>query len=251
MWSSGRGSGSRSGCERDPERERRVRADDARKRGARRWTNRGMSSPTSFNRRETEEYDRRSASFSSARSSYARSSSSSDAGFLPVKREWSDDEEEPEEPKEPALLGRRGVVGPDDYAADFDAVAAAIAERSVREEAEPGATPRSSKPSSGSRRSPPTRRQRSDATSARSRRRRGVDGSNGNDEHVGDLDFDLDISYDEYQQETLDRHWEVMAKTFRSEGEAYMFYNQYAKDRGFSIRRDLKFLEKISKKFYA
>ncbi|KAE8795650.1 hypothetical protein D1007_29545 [Hordeum vulgare] len=46
----------------------------------------------------------------------------------------------------------------------------------------------------------------------------GVDGSNGNDEHVGDLDFDLDISYDEYQQETLDRHWEVMAKTFRSEG---------------------------------
>ncbi|KAE8783416.1 putative LRR receptor-like serine/threonine-protein kinase [Hordeum vulgare] len=54
----------------------------------------------------------------------------------------------------------------------------------------------------------------------------GVDGSNGNDEHVSDLDFDLDISYDEYQQETLDMHWEVMAKTFMSEGEAYMFYNQ-------------------------
>ncbi|KAE8788633.1 putative LRR receptor-like serine/threonine-protein kinase [Hordeum vulgare] len=72
------------------------------------------------------------------------------------------------------------------------------------------------------------------------RRTGGVDGSNGNDEHVGYLDFDLDISYDEYQQETLDRHWEVMAKTLRSEGEAYMFYNQYAKDRGFSIRRDLK-----------
>ncbi|KAE8781632.1 putative LRR receptor-like serine/threonine-protein kinase [Hordeum vulgare] len=68
----------------------------------------------------------------------------------------------------------------------------------------------------------------------------GVDGSNGNDERVGDLDFDLDIGYDEYQQETLNRHWEVMAKTFRSEGEAYMFYTQYTKDRGFSIRRDLK-----------
>ncbi|KAE8786210.1 putative LRR receptor-like serine/threonine-protein kinase [Hordeum vulgare] len=66
---------------------------------------------------------------------------------------------------------------------------------------------------------------------------RGVDGPNENDEDVGDLEFDLDIGYDEYQQETLDRHWEVMAKTFRSEGEAYMFYNQYAKDRGFSIRR--------------
>ncbi|KAE8766486.1 putative LRR receptor-like serine/threonine-protein kinase [Hordeum vulgare] len=59
----------------------------------------------------------------------------------------------------------------------------------------------------------------------------GVDGPNGNDEHVGDLEFDLDIGCDEYQQETLDRHWEVMAKTFRSEGEGYMFYNQYTKDR--------------------
>ncbi|KAE8813825.1 hypothetical protein D1007_09017 [Hordeum vulgare] len=76
----------------------------------------------------------------------------------------------------------------------------------------------------------------------------GVDGPNGNDEHVGDLDFDLDIGYDEYQQETLDRHWEVMVKTFRSEGEAYMFYNQYAKDRGFSIRRDLKRFGKGSQK---
>ena len=148
MWSSGRGSGSRSGRERDPERERRVRSDGARKRGARKWTNHGMSPPASFNRRETEEYDRRRASFSSARSSYAGSSSSSAAGFLPAKREWSDEEEEPEppapfafvpvkeEPEEPAPLGRRGVVGPEDYVADFDAVAAAIAERSVREEEE-------------------------------------------------------------------------------------------------------------------
>ncbi|KAE8800989.1 CDPK-related protein kinase [Hordeum vulgare] len=89
MWSSGRDPGSRSDRERDPGRERRVRADDARKRGARRWTNRGMSPPASFNHRETEEYDRRSASFSFARSSYAGSSSSSGVGFVPVKREWS------------------------------------------------------------------------------------------------------------------------------------------------------------------
>ncbi|KAE8792020.1 CDPK-related protein kinase [Hordeum vulgare] len=85
MWSSGRGSDSRYGRERDPESERRVRADGTRKRGARRWTNRGMSPPASFNHRETEEYDRRSVSFSSARSSYAGSSSSLGAGFLPVK----------------------------------------------------------------------------------------------------------------------------------------------------------------------
>ncbi|KAI4970832.1 hypothetical protein ZWY2020_001746 [Hordeum vulgare] len=107
-----------------------------------------MSPPASFNRRDTEEYDRRSASFSSARSSYVGSSSSSGVGFLPVKREWSEDEEDPkepapfafvpvkEEPEEPASLGLRGVVGPEDYVGDFDVVAAAIAERSLREEAE-------------------------------------------------------------------------------------------------------------------
>ncbi|KAE8775176.1 CDPK-related protein kinase [Hordeum vulgare] len=98
MWSFGRSSDSRSDRERDPERERLVRTDVARKRDARRWTDRRMSPPASFNRRETEEYDRRSTSFSSARSSYAGSSSSSGVGFLPVKREWWDDEEEPEEP---------------------------------------------------------------------------------------------------------------------------------------------------------
>ncbi|KAE8769627.1 CDPK-related protein kinase [Hordeum vulgare] len=139
MWSSGRGSGSRSGGGSAPERERHVRSDAARKRGARRWTNRGISPPASFRQSETEEYDQRRASFSS---SYAGSSSSSGAGLLPMKREWSEGEEEPEErtvkeePEEPASLGHRGVVGPKDYVVDIDAVGAAIAERSVREEAE-------------------------------------------------------------------------------------------------------------------
>ncbi|KAE8809033.1 CDPK-related protein kinase [Hordeum vulgare] len=64
-----------------------------------------------------------------------------------MKRQWS---EEPEEPKgsedveeelvpvkeEPEELGRRGVVGPEDFVADVDVVATAIADRSVREEAE-------------------------------------------------------------------------------------------------------------------
>ncbi|KAE8781650.1 CDPK-related protein kinase [Hordeum vulgare] len=122
MWSSGRDSGSRSGGGSDPERERR---------GARRWTNRGMSPPASFLVRETEEYDRRHGS------SYADSSSSSCARPLPVKREWS---EEPEDvvavEEEPEELGCRGVVGPEDFVADVNAVAAAIAERSLHEEAE-------------------------------------------------------------------------------------------------------------------
>ncbi|VAH27925.1 unnamed protein product [Triticum turgidum subsp. durum] len=147
MWSSGRGSGSRSGGGSDPERERRVRSDDARKRGAGKWTNRGLSPPPCFHVRETDNYDRRhgrtpssaAGSSSAARSSYAGRSSSSGAGLLPVKREWS---KEPEDfefvliKEEPEELGRREVVGPEDFVADVDVVAAAIAERSVREEAE-------------------------------------------------------------------------------------------------------------------
>ncbi|KAE8793081.1 CDPK-related protein kinase [Hordeum vulgare] len=152
MWGriciSGRGSDSRSDGGNDPERERRVRSDAARKRGAKRWTNRGLSPPPSFLVRETEEYDRRhgrtpssaAGSSSAARAhSYAGSSSSSGACLLPVKKQWS---EEPEDvdfvpvKEETEELGRRGVVGPEDFVADVDAVEAAIAESSVHEEAE-------------------------------------------------------------------------------------------------------------------
>ncbi|XP_073363086.1 protein FAR1-RELATED SEQUENCE 5-like, partial [Aegilops tauschii subsp. strangulata] len=65
-----------------------------------------------------------------------------------------------------------------------------------------------------------------------------VDGPSGKDEHVGDDMFNFDTGFDEYQQESLDRHWKVMRKTFRSLGEAYIFYNQYAYERGFSVRKD-------------
>ncbi|KAE8773147.1 CDPK-related protein kinase [Hordeum vulgare] len=96
-----------------------------------------MSPPASFLVRETEEYDRRHGSSSAAGSSYVGSSSSSGARPLPVKRQWS---EEPEDvvvvKEEPEELGRRGVVGPEDFVADVDAVAAAIAEPSLHEEAE-------------------------------------------------------------------------------------------------------------------
>ncbi|KAE8818464.1 ABC transporter B family member 25 [Hordeum vulgare] len=133
MWSSGHGSGSRSGGGSDPDRERRVRSNAARKRGARRWTNRGMSPLASFLVREMEEYNRRHGSSSAAGSSYAGSSSSSGARPLPVKRQWSEEPEDVIAVKEE--LGRRGVVGPEDFVADVDVVASAIAERSLHEEA--------------------------------------------------------------------------------------------------------------------
>ncbi|KAE8791687.1 CDPK-related protein kinase [Hordeum vulgare] len=136
MWSSGRGSGSRSGDGSDPERERRVRLDAARKRGVRKWTNHGMSPPASFLVRETEEYDHWHVAVGS---SYAGSSSSSTCLFR-VKRQWSEEPEEPEDvvavKQEPEELGRRGVVGPEDFVADVDAVATAIAELSLHEKAE-------------------------------------------------------------------------------------------------------------------
>ena len=139
MWSSGRGGAL--------EREGPVRSDGARKRAARKWSNKGLEPPPTLLRHETEEYDRRhghapssaAGSSSAARSSHAASSSSSGASLLPVKREWSEEPEEIEVvavKQEPEEIERRGVVGPEDFVADVDAVAAAIAERSLREEAE-------------------------------------------------------------------------------------------------------------------
>ncbi|KAE8769984.1 CDPK-related protein kinase [Hordeum vulgare] len=133
MWSSGRDSGSRSDDGSDLQRKRRVRSDAARKREARRWTNCGMSPPASFCVCETEEYDRRQV----AAGSSSATGSSSSAPLLPVKRQWS---EEPEDvvavKEEPEELGRRRVVGPEDFVVDVEAVAAAIAKRSLHEEAE-------------------------------------------------------------------------------------------------------------------
>ncbi|XP_073362989.1 protein FAR1-RELATED SEQUENCE 5-like [Aegilops tauschii subsp. strangulata] len=77
-----------------------------------------------------------------------------------------------------------------------------------------------------------------DASRSGSASQGGVDGPSGNDEHNDDDQFDLDMGYDEYQQESLDGHWEVMAKTFRSLDEVYTFYNKHARERGFSIRKD-------------
>ncbi|KAE8812789.1 CDPK-related protein kinase [Hordeum vulgare] len=97
-----------------------------------------MEPPASFRRSEAEEYDclhgSSAAASSSEARSYAGSSSSSGSRLFPVKREWS---EEPEDgaivpvKEEPEELGRRGVIGPEDFVADVDAVAAAIADSSA------------------------------------------------------------------------------------------------------------------------
>ncbi|KAE8781619.1 ABC transporter B family member 25 [Hordeum vulgare] len=132
MWCSGGGG--------DPERDRWVRADGVRKCTARRWTNQGLKPPSSLLRRETKEYDHRHGrTTSSAAGSSFAAGGSSGAALLAVK-EWADESKDHElvavkhEPKE---IARRGVVGPEDYIGDdVDAVAAAIAGRSLHEEAE-------------------------------------------------------------------------------------------------------------------
>ena len=48
----------------------------------------------------------------------------------------------------------------------------------------------------------------------------------------------MDIEEAEIQQRALETQLKVMGMTFASQWEAYMFYNNYAKDRGFSIRKD-------------
>ncbi|KAE8792729.1 ABC transporter B family member 25 [Hordeum vulgare] len=137
MWISGNSSGGGG----DPECERCVRANEARKRAARRWTNQGLEPPSSLLRREMEEYDCRHGRMPSP--SVGSSSvvgSSSGAALLPVKRGWADELEDRKlvaVKQEPEEIARRGVVGPEDYFGDdVDAVAFAIAERSLCEEAE-------------------------------------------------------------------------------------------------------------------
>ena len=100
MWSFGHSSGD---C-RDPERERHVRSDGARKRGAR-----SGRTGASHRRRGSSVARRRSTTVSWPR--------------VAIKHELEE-------------IEHRGVVGPEDFVADVDAVAAAIAERSLREEAE-------------------------------------------------------------------------------------------------------------------
>lgn len=65
-----------------------------------------------------------------------------------------------------------------------------------------------------------------------------VGARNGHDDHDDDGESDMDIGHAEYQQEALDRHWKIMAMTFGSEAEAYVFYDNYAKECGFNIRKE-------------
>ncbi|KAE8772656.1 ABC transporter B family member 25 [Hordeum vulgare] len=136
MWSSGRSS---DGGE-NPKSELCVRADGARKRAARRWTNQGLEPPASLLRRETDNYDRlHGRTPSSAAGSSSAATSSSTAALLPVKKEWADEPEDRElvaVKKEPAEIARQGIVGPEDFVCDdVDAVATAIDERILREDA--------------------------------------------------------------------------------------------------------------------
>ncbi|KAE8783471.1 CDPK-related protein kinase [Hordeum vulgare] len=170
MWSSGRGG--------DPERERCVRANDARKHAARRWMNQGREPPSSLLRRETEEYDRRhgrtpsSAAGSSSvvgSSSAMRGGGVSGAVLLPVKRKWVDEPEDRElgaVKQGPEEIARRGFVGPEDYVGDdVHAVAAAMPNGACARRRSAAARTRSSKTSCSSRRSRPTSPRKTRATS--------------------------------------------------------------------------------------
>ena len=40
------------------------------------------------------------------------------------------------------------------------------------------------------------------------------------------------------KEEAVDSHWKISVMTFDSEAAAYVFYNSYAEDHGFSIRKE-------------
>ena len=62
--------------------------------------------------------------------------------------------------------------------------------------------------------------------------------STGNHNHGDHEQPFVDIENAEDQQKALDNYWKMMAKTFATDMEAYVYYNNYAKQHGFSIRKE-------------
>ena len=62
--------------------------------------------------------------------------------------------------------------------------------------------------------------------------------SNAHGDHNGHEEPYIDIEEIEDQQKALDNYWKIMAMTFASQDEAYVFYNNYGKQHGFSIRKE-------------
>ena len=124
----------------EAERRRRARSDAARKRGARRWLNRGSRPPSAFDDRELEDFDRElarrrhasSGNWSTGNSSTCASSSR----LIPVKRE--PEEELSPRAVEPDAPPRRGVIGPEDYLppGQEELLERVVLERSAREQEE-------------------------------------------------------------------------------------------------------------------
>ncbi|KAE8809424.1 hypothetical protein D1007_13941 [Hordeum vulgare] len=59
-----------------------------------------------------------------------------------------------------------------------------------------------------------------------------------NDCSDDDGEVEIDIAETEKLEKMLDAHCKVMEMTFKSQGDAYMFYNNHAKERGFGIRKE-------------
>ena len=62
--------------------------------------------------------------------------------------------------------------------------------------------------------------------------------SNAHGDHNGHEEPYIDIEEIEDQQKALDNYWKIMAMTFASQDEAYVFYNNYGKHHVFSIRKE-------------
>ncbi|KAE8790224.1 hypothetical protein D1007_35562 [Hordeum vulgare] len=59
-----------------------------------------------------------------------------------------------------------------------------------------------------------------------------LDGTSGDHDEA-----DMDIEEAQRQQQILETYWKIIAMPFRSQGDAYIFYNNHAKEHGPSIRK--------------
>ena len=59
----------------------------------------------------------------------------------------------------------------------------------------------------------------------------------GDGNYTYDNDIFMRMAAGAEMNNTLDEYWDIVKKTFATEGEAYIFYNKYARDKGVIVRK--------------
>ena len=76
-----------------------------------------------------------------------------------------------------------------------------------------------------------------------------ISGAHNEHEHHGQPDMYIGPDVD--KQQSVDSYWKITAMTFDSEPAAFVWYNTYAKDHGFNVRKYKVKLGKVLQEKYS